>query len=169
MALRAEFNDDAWIGFAQMFAAVYGMVSKSDGDVSDREVDLFLRTMDGEYAGAPDRVLASFDADPSLAREVLADQSMLVNAVAPSDGGAAAVRAPDHLMQWVTSSPNPEVEQLRSRLLRGLLVEVMYFGLMTGYADGNFDRSEFETWAQFGSAFGLSAGWLEQLLTESSS
>jgi hypothetical protein len=167
MALRSEFNDDAWLGFAEMFAAVHGMISKSDGDVSDGEVDLFFRTMEGEYGGAPGHVLASFDADPALAREVLADRSMLVNALASSDGGAAAVRAPDHLMQWVTSSPGPEVEQLRARLLRGLLVEVMYFGLMTGYADGNFDRSEFETWAQFGSAFGLSPGWLEQLLAES--
>lgn len=167
MALRSEFDDDAWFGFAEMFAAVHGMVSKSDGVVSDGEADLFFRTMEGAYRGAPDHVLASFDADPALAREVMADRSTLVSALASTDGGAAALRAPDHLMQWVKSSPNQEVEQLRTQLLRGLLVEVMYYGLMTGYADGSLDRSEFDTWSQFGLAFGLTPGWLERLFSES--
>jgi hypothetical protein len=112
---------------------------------------------------SPADVLDAFDADPALAREVLSDKSAIVHAVAPSDGGAAAIRAKEYLTEWITASPSDEVRERRARLLRGLLVEVMYLGWRAGAADGIFDSAEYQTWMQVGSAFGLPDQWMDRL------
>lgn len=166
MTFKQEFSEDAWTGFAQMFAAAHGMVSKADGELDTSEGDVLWSIVQGEYAAVPASVLDSFDADPALAREVLADQGAIVHAIAPSDGGAAALRAKEHLTEWLTSSSSDDILNSRSRLLRGLLVEVMYLGLRAGWADGSFDRSEYETWLHLGTAFGLPNEWLDQLRRE---
>jgi hypothetical protein len=160
---KSEFGEDAWAGFAQMFAAAHGMVSKADGYVDDQETDVLFAVVQGEYVGAPRDVLDAFDADPALAREVLSDQQAIVHAIAPADEGAAAVRAKDYLSEWIGSSPSDEVRKQRARLLRGLLVEVMYLGLCAGAADGIFDSAEYETWMQVGSVFGLPDEWMDHL------
>lgn len=169
MTFKAQFSEDAWFGFAQMFAATHGMVSKADGQVDSQETDLLFSIMQGEYAGVPSEVLDSFDADPALAREVLADKSSIVNALASSDGGAAALRAQGYLSEWAASSPSDDEHALRARLLRGLLVEVMYVGLRAGEADGYFDGAEYETWRNVGSAFGLPDEWIHRLGLSASS
>src|SRR4051794_40682345 len=169
MTFRAEFSEDAWTGFAQMFAAVHGMVSRADGQVDDQETDVLLSVVQGAYPPVPRDVLDSFDADPALAREVLADSSAILNGLASSDGGAAALRAQGYLTEWAASSPSDDVRALRARLLRGLLVEVMYLGLRAGEADGHFDGAEFETWRNVGTAFGLPAEWLDRLRLAASS
>jgi hypothetical protein len=139
------------------------MVSKADGHLDDQETDLLFSVVQGKYAVVPAEVLDSFDADPALAREVLADKSVIVHQIAPSDGGAAAMRAQGHLTAWLASSPSVDVRNSRGRLLRGLLVEVMYLGLRAGESDGNFDRAEYETWQHVGSTFGLPEEWLDRL------
>jgi len=122
-----------------------------------------MNLIDGRRAGAPASVLESFDADPALAREVLSDSSAIIHEIAPDDGGAAAMRAPEHLLQWVQSSSSNEEQEARARLLRGLLVEMMYLGLETAAADGYFDANEYQTWLNLGDAFGLSSDWLDRL------
>jgi hypothetical protein len=146
-----------------MCAAAHGMVSKADGNVDDQETDILFAVVQGEYAAAPLDVLDAFDADPALAREILADKSAIVHAIAPSDGGAAALRAKGYLADWIAASPSDDVRQLRARLLRGLLVEVMYLGLRAGAADGVFDSAEYQTWMQVGTAFGLPDEWMDRL------
>jgi hypothetical protein len=160
---RSDFSDDAWTGFAQMFAAAHGMVSKADGYVDDQETNILFSVVQGEYAAAPADVLDAFDADPALAHEILADKSAIVHAIAPSDGGAAALRAKAYLADWIAASPSDDVREFRARLLRGLLVEVMYLGLRAGAADGAFDSAEYQTWMQVGTAFGLPDEWMDRL------
>src|SRR4051794_8866055 len=109
MQFKSEFSADAWMGFAQMFTAAQGMVSKADGDVGVQETDLLFSVVEGEYAAVPGHVLDAFGADPALAREVLADTSTIVNRIAPDDGGAAATRAKDHLSEWLRMAPTEEI------------------------------------------------------------
>ncbi len=162
MALKPEFSDDAWAGFAGMFAATHRIVSKADGALELEETEVMFSIVEGEYE-VPLEVHEAFDADPALAREVLADTGAIVQAMAPARTGERALQARDQLDEWIESGTTPEEREQRTRLTRGLFIEVMYLGLTTAHADGSLDETEVESWRQVGSAFGLSDESLSRL------
>jgi hypothetical protein len=162
MALKPEFSEDAWAGFAGMFAATHRIVSKADDAVELEETEVIFSIVEGEF-DVPVEVHEAFDADPELAREVLADTGAIVQAMAPSRTGERALRTRDHLGEWIEAAATPEERDQRTRLTRGLFVAVMYLGLTTAHADGSLDETELESWRQVGHAFGLSDELLVRL------
>ena len=162
MALKSEFSDDAWAGFAGMFAATHRIVSKADGAFELEETEVMFSIVEGEY-DVPIEVHEAFDADPELAREVLADTGAIVQAMAPGRTGERALRTRDQLREWIEAAASPEERERRERLARGLFVAVMYLGLTTAHADGSLDEAELESWRRVGDAFGLSDESLSRL------
>jgi len=162
MALRDEFSDEVWAGFAGMFASTHRIVSKADDALELEETEVLFSIVEGDY-DVSDDIVEAFDGDPALAREVLADTGAIVQAMAPARTGEKALRSSDHLREWVDAAPSPEERERRTRLARGLFVEVMYLGLRTAHADGDLGDVELESWRQVGSAFGLSDESLARL------
>ncbi len=145
-----------------MFAATHRIVSKADGALELEETEIIFSIVEGEY-DVPGHILEAFEADPELAREVLADTGAIVQAMQPARTGERALRARDNLRAWIGAGATPDEHDQRTRLARGLFVAVMYLGLSTAHADGSLAEVEEETWRQVGYAFGLTDDSLSRL------
>src|SRR5690242_89869 len=73
MALREQFDDKEWMGFAALFLLCWQGVARADGNVDAKEETVRDGLISGEAAQnlLPEHVHNRLDSLPDLAREVL--------------------------------------------------------------------------------------------------
>ena len=89
--------------------------------------------------------------------------------VAASTTLAGRIRAPEHLQAWIARASDEAEAYDRPRQARGLLLEMLHFGLRVGRASGRrfgnkLSDEEFTAWVSMGAALELPQDWLATVL-----
>lgn len=164
-----QCTSEEWLSFCTAFLLIHRAVAVADGRVDDREQKLLTSLLAGnEVANTLEpRVHNRLDSSPQLAQEVLTMNDPRVRSLAEPDADLTiGMEAPRHLSALVSRTEN---ESDSRRSARGLLFEVMHFGLRVGRASGRtfgskLDDKEVRNWTIFGGSFGVATEELATIL-----